>query len=92
MQGHQTKHERVYHSGPLLHPGYSGASAIDFDLEEHGRRVQLLGQRAKDNERGVRHSSAAQADSKRPDHRRRRKAEVPEIMESGNGLGRSSGK
>lgn len=36
----------MYHSGPLLHPGYSGASAVDFDLEDHGRQIQLVGQRA----------------------------------------------
>jgi hypothetical protein len=82
----------VYHSGPLLHPGYSGASAVDFDLEEHGRRVQLLGQRAREHERSVRRSSAGQGDSKRSEHRSRRKADVPEIVESGNGLGHSSGK
>jgi hypothetical protein len=82
----------VYYSGPLLHPGYSGASAVDFDLEEHGRRVQLLAQRAKEHEKGVRHWSAGQGDSKHPEHRSRRKADVPEIVESGNGLGHSSGK
>ena len=82
----------MYHSGPLLHPGYSGASAVDFDLEEHGRRAQLLGQRAKEHEKGARHSNAGQGDSKRPEHRSRRKADVPEIMEAGNGLGHSSGK
>ncbi|KAG0612009.1 hypothetical protein M758_7G183400 [Ceratodon purpureus] len=92
IAGHQTKQERVYHSGPLLHPGYSRASAVDFDLEEHGRRVQLLGQRAKEHEKGVRHSSAGQGDSKRPEHRSRRKADVLEIVEYGNGVGHTSGK
>jgi len=75
----------MYHSGPLLHPGYSGASAVDFDLEDHGRQIQLVGQRA------LRNATAGQGDSKHLEYRgQRRKAEVPEIVEAGNGLGRSA--
>jgi len=72
----------MYHSGPLLHPGYSGASAVDFDLEDHGRQVQ----------RALRHATAAgHGDSKHLEYRgQRRKAEGTEIVEAGNGLGRSS--
>lgn len=77
----------MYHSGPLLHPGYSGASAVDFDLEDHGRQIQLVGQRA------LRNATAGQGDSKHLEYRGRRKAaaaDASEIVESGNGLGRSS--
>lgn len=76
----------MYHSGPLLHPGYTGASAVDFDLEDHGRKIQLVGQRA------LRNATAGQGDSKHLEYRGRRKAaaEVPEIVEAGKGLGHSS--
>ncbi|XP_024384527.1 probable serine/threonine-protein kinase At1g54610 isoform X2 [Physcomitrium patens] len=75
------KQERMYHSGPLLHPGYSGASAVDFDLEEHGRRVKLLGKRATDKENGV-----------RGEYRGKKEAETGEIVETESGFGLSSEK
>lgn len=82
----------MYHSGPLLHPGYSGASAVDFDLEDHGRQIQLVGQRAL---RSAATADRGQGDSKLEYRGQRRKAaaaaaEAPEIVEAGNGLGLSS--
>lgn len=92
----------MYHSGPLLHPGYSGASAVDFDLEDHGRQIQLVGQRALRNS-----DRAGQGGDSKLEYRGQRSrksaaaaaaaqaaaaAEGPEITveAAGNGLGHSS--
>lgn len=93
VQGYQSQQERMYHSGPLLHPGYSGAGAVDFEefLEDHGRQIQQAAQRAQEHAKGTRNPSVGQSDPKHVEYRRR-KADVSEIVEAGNGLGHSSGK
>ena len=92
MQGYQSQQERMYHSGPLLHPGYSGAGAVDFEefLEDHGRQIQQAAQRAQDHVKGVRNPTSGHGDTKHLDYRTRaRKGGDPisEIVETGNGLG-----
>jgi hypothetical protein len=47
MQGYQSQKEQMFHSGYLLHPGYSVAGAVDYEeiLVLHGCQIQCAAQR-----------------------------------------------
>jgi hypothetical protein len=98
MQGTQSQKERMYHSGPLLlHPGYSGPGAVDYEefLEDHEQQIQHAARRARENAKGLPSSTLGPADTKQNEHKSRssgRKVDKSEIVEAGNGLIYSSGK
>lgn len=97
-KGNQSQKERMYHSGPLLlHPGYSGTGAVDYEefLEDHEQQIQHAARRARENVKGLPSSTLGPADTKQNEHKSRssgRKVDKSEIVEAGNGLIYSSGK
>ncbi|KAJ7523924.1 hypothetical protein O6H91_18G068500 [Diphasiastrum complanatum] len=71
FMGHEVEAERMYHSGPLLRPGYSSHVDIEELLDNHDRQLQRAARKAAQELEHGRHLSSPVEEKKTIDHKAR---------------------